>query len=153
MPSLTVTQHINASREVVFDKLTDYGSAADTYSAITKMELLTEGEVGAGTRFRETRVMFGKEASEEMTIEEFDRPSRMLITAASHGCSYRSTYNLAEKTGGTELSLTFEGKGVSFMGKLMSALMGWMMKGACRKAVTNDFADLKVAVEASGEKS
>jgi uncharacterized protein YndB with AHSA1/START domain len=153
MPSLTVTQQIDASREVVFDKLTDYSSAADTYSAITKMELLTEGEVGAGTRFRETRVMFGKEATEEMTIEELERPSRLLLTAASHGCSYRSTYHLAEKDGGTELSLTFEGRGVSFMGKLMSALMGWMMKGACRKAMSKDFADLKAAVEVSGATS
>ena len=147
MPCLTVTEQIAAPREAVFDKLIDYANCAETISAITKVEVLTEGEVGVGTRFRETRVMFGKEASEEMEIAEFDRPSLLVYTAASHGCSYRSTHRLVEKDGGTELSLEFDGKGVSLMGKVMSGLMGWMMKGACRKAMSKDLAELKSALE------
>ena len=147
MASVTVTEHIRAPREQVFAKLIDYENFPDFISAITSVELLTEGEIGVGTRFRETRVMFGKEASEEMEIVEFERPSRLVYTAASHGCSYRSTHELTEKDGGTELSMTFEGRGVSFMGKVMSGLMGWMMKSACRKAIVKDFADLKSALE------
>ena len=82
----------------------------------------------------------------------FDRPSLLVYTAASHGCSYRSTHRLVEKDGGTELSLEFDGKGVSLMGKVMSGLMGWMMKGACRKAIQGDFADLKAALEGGSQK-
>lgn len=148
MASVTVTEHIRAPREQVFAKLIDYENFPDFISAITSVELLTEGEIGVGTRFRETRVMFGKEASEEMEIVEFERPSRLVYTAASHGCRYRSTHELVEKNGGTELSLHFEGKGISFVGKLMSGLMGWMMSSACRKAIAKDFSDLKRALEA-----
>ena len=147
MSALTISEQIAAPRDKVFDKLIDYPSFADTFSAIKKAEVLTEGEIGVGTRFRETRLMFGKEATEEMTIAEFDRPSRIVYTAASHGCSYRTAHELIEKDGGTELSLTFEGKGVSLMGKVMSGLMGWMMKGACHKAMTKDLAELKSALE------
>jgi len=71
-------KYIEAPREVVFDAALDLHSAAENIGAITKMEVLTDGPIGLGTRFRETRVMFRKEATELMEITVFERPARFV---------------------------------------------------------------------------
>lgn len=62
---------IAAPRAEVFEAFADLTNLANTVKAITQVELLTEGPIGVGTRFKETRVMFGKEASEIMEITQF----------------------------------------------------------------------------------
>lgn len=55
---------IKAPREQVFAAFTDLPNLADKVTAITEIEMLTSGPVGVGTKFKETRIMFGKESSE-----------------------------------------------------------------------------------------
>lgn len=62
---------IAAPRSEVFAAFADLTNLENTVKAITQVELLTEGPIGVGTRFKETRVMFGKEASEIMEITQF----------------------------------------------------------------------------------
>jgi hypothetical protein len=51
---------------------TDLDGAAERVDGIQKLEKLTDGPVGLGTRFRETRRMFRKEAAEEMEFTAFE---------------------------------------------------------------------------------
>ena len=68
MTTFTVKKHVNAPPELVFAKASDFANAPSFIGAIKKVEILTPGPIQAGTRFKETRVMFKREATEEMEV-------------------------------------------------------------------------------------
>ena len=117
------SEHINASPERVFAASTDVERWPETISAITKTEVLTDGPVGAGTTFRETRVMFGKEASEVMTFARFEPPRGYTLTAESHGCRYETTFTFTPEAGGTRVDMNFRGEPQTFVSKIMAAVL------------------------------
>lgn len=128
MPSITVSRTIQAPAEAVFDTTTNIHAWADIVPAIDKIEPLTDGPAALGTRFRETRIMFGREATEEMEFLEWERPNRYVLGAESHGCRYRTTFTLTPDQGGTKLEMHFAGEPQTFMAKIMTVLMKPMMK-------------------------
>lgn len=144
---IACSEHVNAPVERVFAVASDPRHAADVISAITKMEVLTEGPVGVGTRFRETRVMFGKEATEQMEFTAFDPPWSYTLVADSHGCHYTSTFRFRPEGAGTRVDFEFSGDAHSFGARVMSALMGPLMKGTMRKMLAKDLGELKRYVE------
>ena len=83
MSTLTTSKFVQAPPEATFDAFTDLRSAPDRIEAITALEVLGDGPVGVGTRFRETRVVFKREATEEMEITAFDRPNSYAVEAES----------------------------------------------------------------------
>lgn len=146
MTGFTIRKQIAAPRETVFEVATDFEHAADLMRGITKAEVLTEGPVGQGTRIRETRVMFGREATEEMELTAYEPPERYVMTCENHGCRYTTLFEFLPRDAGTEVALTFDAEPRTFSAKLMSVLMRFMMSG-CRKEVEKDLEDLKVAAE------
>jgi hypothetical protein len=117
-----------------------------------KVELLTNGPVGEGTKFRETRVMHGREATEEMTFANF-RPNRGYhLTAHNYGVAYLSTHEFEPADGGTRLTISFSGKPQTFFAKLMTP-MAYFMQGMVRKCLEDDLRDLKKAAEVSDPSS
>ncbi len=146
MAQLTIEKHIDAPREVVFDTALDLQSAAENIRGIQKLEVLTDGPVGIGTRFRETRVMFKKEATEIMEIVVMERPSRYVLKAESHGSKYLTSYDLEEVDSGTRLTMNFSSEPQTIAAKVLGVVFSLMM-GAMRKAVEKDLDDLKAAVE------
>jgi hypothetical protein len=109
---------------------------------------LTEGPVGVGTRFRETRIMFKKEATEIMEISVFDRPSRYVHLAESHGTKYVTTYELTPEGSGTRLVRSFQADPQTFFAKLLSLAFALFMK-ACIREIEKDMDDLKMLCESS----
>jgi uncharacterized protein YndB with AHSA1/START domain len=145
------TTLIQAPLERVFASMADFENAAQNIEAITKIEILTSGKIGAGTRFRETRKVFGKEATEEMVVTAFEPPRRYVIEAESHGSRYRSEFLFQEQsraTAGpaTAVTLTFEALPQTFFAKVMTLLMRPMMKTLI-KSCAKDLEDLKRAIE------
>ena len=139
---IEVSRQINAPLDQVFEAFTDLANAPERISGIVSVELLTDGPMREGTRWKETRKMMGKEATETMWITRFDPPNCYVAEAESCGTHYVSTLSFEEADGGTLVTMTFEGKPVTFVAKLFSLLMGWMMKGAVRKMVGQDLEDL-----------
>ncbi len=151
MARFTIDKYIDARREVVFDTALDLHSAAENIRGIEQLEVLTEGPIGLGTRFRETRIMFKKEATEVMEISVFDRPSRFVYKAESHGCKYLTSYDLVQEGTGTRLSLVFLAEPQTFMAKVLGIVFSFMMK-ACMKEVDKDLEDLKAVAESRAPK-
>jgi hypothetical protein len=143
----TVEKHIAASPEEVFDLFADLRQAPGRIRAIKRLEVLTEGPIRAGTRFRETREMFGREATEEMEVTALERPSFYGVGCESCGCRYVSTFRFLPADGGTRVTIDFEGQPLTLMAKLMSPLV-WLMLGSVRKCVEQDADDLKRILEA-----
>jgi hypothetical protein len=141
-----VKRMVAAPPEKVFAMATDFGGAAQTISAITRMEMLTEGPARVGTRFRETRKMFGKEATEEMTVTELEAPHRYVLGAESHGSRYRTELRFEPLGAGTEMTMHFSATPLTLGAKIMAFLMKPMMKklaATCGK----DLEDLRDQIE------
>ncbi len=154
MDPIRVSRHVAAPPERVFALASDFPNAPEHVDAIVRVEMLTDGPVGVGTRFRETRVMFKKEASEEMEVVEFEPPSRYVVTADSHGARYRTTFSFEPEQGGTRVSFEFQAEPYTMAAKLMAKTMGKLMMGSIVKCVEQDLDDIKAHAEsdaASGE--
>jgi len=149
MKSMTVDTVIDAPVEFVWNHASDLRGWPETMSAITKVEVLTDGPIGVGTVFQETRVMFGREATEEMTISKFDAPHRMGFDAMSSGTKYYSEMRFEPVEGGkTRAVVEFNAEPQSMVAKVLGAVLAPMMKGSMCKAIEGDLADCKAAVEA-----
>ncbi|MGP1347898.1 MAG: SRPBCC family protein [Phycisphaerales bacterium] len=149
MPALSVEKIINAPREVVFGQAGDVHNWASRIEAIERIEVHTEGAVGNGTRFTETRTIFGKQASETMTFADFDPPNGFTPLASSHGSEYTTRHSFEPVGGGTRVSLHFSARPVSLGAKLMTPLFV-MMKGSLRTMLLKDLDDLAAACERGG---
>ncbi|HKB15566.1 MAG TPA: SRPBCC family protein, partial [Planctomycetota bacterium] len=114
---------------------------------IQRIEMLTEGPVRVGTRFKETRKMFGKEATVTMEVVTFDPPHGYALGAEDHGCRYRCEFKFTPHAGGTRVEMTWEGTPLTFFSKVMGLLMAPMMKGMASKCVEQDLTDLKASLE------
>ena len=132
----------------VFQLAADFPNAAQFISGITKVELLTDGPIGVGTVFKETRKMFGKEAAEEMTVTVYDPPKRYALECESCGCHYHTEFLFTSENQGTDVTVTFEATSLNWFARLTSILFRPMMK-MCMKAVEKDLDDLEAALERS----
>ena len=140
------SKHINAPVDVTFDIFSDIPAIEKRISGITKVELLSDVTQGVGTRWRETRILFGREATEEMEISALQPNRSYEVVAASHGFEYHSKYTFTEKDGGTLVEMVFTGRAISLAAKLMTPL-GYLFKNATRKALEADMNELKVICE------
>ncbi|MHC4991802.1 MAG: SRPBCC family protein [Planctomycetota bacterium] len=148
MAVIKVSKHIDAPVPEVFRVMSDVPHWADHVSGITMMEMLTEGEIGVGTRFRETRKMFGKEHTEEMEITEFEPCHSYAVECESCGCHYRTTVEVRPDGTGSRVDMEMRTRPIGFMAKMMSPL-GVLMKGSVRKCFQSDLDDVCRVVEST----
>ncbi len=149
MTSVFASTHVQGSPEKVFGVFSDIDRAEERISGITKLEKLTEGPVRAGTRFRETRVFFKREATEEMEFTEVTPPKSYTIECDSCGAHYKTTFEFVPEGSGTDVKVTFNSQPVTLFAKLMTPL-GFLMSGTLKKCLTKDLEELKAVVESQG---
>ncbi len=148
MARFTLKKYVEAPPEKVFQLLTDFSRLPEVVEAIQKIDVVTDGPVGVGTKFNETRVMFKREATELMEITAFDSPRSFTLSCNSCGAQMDSVHTLTPMGEGTEIELSLSAKPLSFFAKMMSFMTKFMLKG-CIKAVEKDLDNIKVAVETS----
>src|SRR5687767_10711193 len=107
MAPITCRKLVRASPEAVFAAAADLRGSPSRIPAILRSEVLTEGPVRTGTRFRETRRMFGREATVEMEVQAFDPPRSYAIGCDSCGARYRTQMRFRPAQGGTEIEMEF----------------------------------------------
>jgi hypothetical protein len=144
--TVTCSARIDAPLSKVYSVFTDLPGAPGRVRAIRRLELLTPGPFAVGTRFRETRVMLGREASEVMEVVEVRPGQGYSVAASSCGTEYLARYDLTPEGGGTRVDLTFRAEPRSFFAKLMRPLAGLMLS-QCRKLFQQDLDDLRQACE------
>lgn len=144
---VTVARRVAAPPSAVWDVVTDLGAAADTLRGVTRVEVLTDGPYAVGTRWRETRRMLGKEATEEMWVTAVEPVHRTVVEAESHGTHYTSTFTLAPAGTGTHLEMRFAARAVrpSRVQRVLWALGGKVGLRATRKALEEDLRDIAAA--------
>lgn len=140
---------VNAPQARVFAVFSDFSKTAGRIKGIKRVEMLSSGPVGLGTKFRETRSMFGKETTETMEVVEFNPPVSYALGATSCGVEIRSMIRF-EGAGAARTVVRFEldVTPVTLFAKIMSPITGRMMRGMMEKCIRDDLGDLKRFVEA-----
>lgn len=133
MSSVSVSRHIDASPEAVFDVVATPQRFADAVPDIKRVEILSEVQEGAGVRFRETREIGGREAATELEITEHVRPDRVRIVADSHGSVWDSVFTVSPSGSGSELGLVMDARPYRFLSRITTVLMIPMFRRALEK--------------------
>jgi len=147
MTSVSAKRVISAPIDQVWEVFTDIPDAANRIEGIDSVEMLSEGPFSVGTRWRETRTMMGRAATEEMWVTKADGPHQYQVEAESNGAHYVTRYDFREVDGGTEVTYVFAADTLTTSAKVMSALTGWMIKGSVKKMMQADIDNLADVLE------
>lgn len=151
MAATTVHVHkeIHADPQAVWRVITDLDHAADVLSGVVSVERVEGDGYDVGVRWRETRRMFGKEATEEMWVSAVDEPRSTTVSSESAGTVYTTVFRCEPSDLGTVLTVEFTGvAGNAGLGhKLAWALFGRLGLKATRKVLEQDLADIANAAE------
>lgn len=146
MASVRVGTHIERPTEDVFRLFTDIEGAAARVSNIRKIEMLTTGRFGIGTRWLETREVLGREHTEELQVTALEQGRSYTITTETHGTKFDCTFHFTKAAGGTDVLVEFHVVPHSFGGMLV-APFGWMMMSTVEASLAKDIAELKAVAE------
>lgn len=147
--STSLTQHVNASPEKVWAVISDIPGSAATLSGVESIQMVSEGPYGEGTRWKETRSMMGRRETVEMWVSQTDPPRSTTVKALQGGAEYTSRFTLAERDGGTDLTLTFGAEVLkpTVLSRIMMALFGRIGMSITRKALAKDLAEIAAKAE------
>jgi uncharacterized membrane protein len=147
-----VSREVAASAQQVWDVVTDLEGSPAVLTAIEHVERLDDRPgFGVGTRWRETRTMFGKQATEEMEVTDVDPPHRYTVVAVNGSTTYTSTVTVtplgAQRC---ELTMSFAGRSSGVVARLLAATVGRLFAGATRRSLQQDLDDIAAHVEGAG---
>lgn len=138
---------IKATKEQTWKVVTDIEGAKSRISGIKDIEILDKPQTGlVGLKWKETRVMFGKEATETMWITKVSELKYYETQAINCGCVYKSTVEIKDDPVGVELSMSFEAYPKTVLAKLMSPLT-FLFSGSIKKAFEKDLEDIQKSLE------
>ncbi len=129
-----VEVHFEAPPEKVFRALTSVSSFNEWMPNLKEVKVLSDGDIGVGTVFEETRRMFFRDAKEHFRVSMYEPPEMFELTVdGSQGSSgsgqYMFFYHLEmdEENGGTSMSMHGEITGLNkvmeFLGRLTVRFM------------------------------
>lgn len=134
-----VTRELAASPHEVYRALTNLDDAGHWMPGFVRIDRLgASGELEVGSRWRETRRMFGKEASEEFAVTELSPPHRVgLRVDGTRGASgvgeHLFTYSLMPTVLGTLVTLEGEIRGLGGVASVMGRLFSGIYRRACAR--------------------
>jgi uncharacterized protein YndB with AHSA1/START domain len=145
---LSVFVEIEKPIEDVWKAIVDFENCTNYISAIVDLKIIDKpADTLIGFKWKETRIMFGKEATETMWITDYAENDFYQTRAESHGSIYISRLSLEHVGENTKLTMSFTAEAQKFFVKIMSVVMGFMMKGSMKKALVKDLNDIKNHLE------
>jgi uncharacterized protein YndB with AHSA1/START domain len=144
----TLSEQIAAPKEKVFAALTDFSTVGQWMKGFVRIDRIKGEGFNTGDVWRETRKMFGREATEEFEVTGLvpNKEIRLYIDGTK-GSSKKVVYNfqylLEDKDGGTLLTLNGEVMGM----KGFAGFMFKLFKGVFKKALLKDIRDMKAWIE------
>ena len=145
MTRTTISRTIAAPVNAVFETVAEISNFTRAVPHIVRVEFLADQKVGVGTRFRETRVMRGREVATELEITEFVRNQRVRLVSDAGGTIWDSMFTVTPEGDGrgTRLDLVMEARPYRLVARLFVPLM----RGAVAKAVAADMDAVKAYLE------
>ncbi len=140
---MTVKRTIHAPVDLVFKTVSDINNFSKAVPHIVSAEILSDTKSGVGTRFRETRLMNGKEAKTVLEVTEFVENGRVRMVADSHGTVWDSLFTVKPAGESTDLELMMDARAHKLLPKIINPLI----KGMIQKAVEKDLDAVKTYCE------
>ncbi len=139
---LVVSRRIASPPQRVWEVVADIPGSVDTIDAVVGVELLTGDSIGVGTRWEETRVMFGRRHTETLEITAFHPPHAYVVEGDSCGAHFTSTVSCeAEADGATMLTMKMVSEPQTVLAKILSPLARLATK-SMRKMLDRDLDDI-----------
>lgn len=110
MSGFELNEWIVLPPKAVFDFVTDANNAPKVVSSVKSMVKLTEGPTDKGTRYRETRMMNGKEQEAELEVVAFEPSEKYAVRNETQGFETTYTYTLTPEKNGTRIKLVCDVK-------------------------------------------
>lgn len=145
MASFEMSEWIDAPPKKVFALLSDLPKASSYVENIKGSVKKTDGPVGVGTIFEETRIVNGQEATAELEVREYDPDYRLAVGNETEGIDVNYIYTLENENGGTRINWRAE-LSASGLRKMMVPMVAGIMK----KEDADHLKWLKQALEAEG---
>lgn len=145
--AIIVDELIDAPREQVWQLVTNPDVWEDMISGIVSVEVIDRPAQGVvGLKWREKRMLFGKEATETMWVTAAETNRWYETRAENHGAIYTTRVSLDDVDAKTRLRMEFSSRATTFVSKLMS-LMAFMFNGTLRKMLQQDLSDIRARAE------
>lgn len=142
MKPLLCRHRSSAPPDRVWALASDFANAAGRIKAITKVEIVTPGPVGSGTRFREWR---GRQMV-DMEIAAWSPPRSYSLLGYAMGTEFTSEIRCVPDGSGTLLEMEVRVRPRTFGAKLLSPLIA-LMSRLMVKSCTKDLGDIAAAAE------
>lgn len=139
MSQINVQRTINAPLETVFKTVADIRQFSEAIDHITNVEFLTEQQVGLGTRFRETRLMKGKQHSTTLEVTEYVENERIRMVADEGGTVWDTVFTVRRDDESTLLDMTMDARPHKLLAKIVTPFI----KGMVAKFVKQDMDAVK----------
>ena len=127
MTGFNMSEWVARPPKEVFDFITASENAPKIVQSVKSMVKLTDGPVRVGTRYRETRLMNGKEQQAELEIVEFEPTQKYAMQNVTSGIETVYRYNFQPERDGTRIDLVCEVKAKGIK-KLMLPLVAAILK-------------------------
>jgi hypothetical protein len=127
MTGFNMSEWVARPPKEVFDFISASENAPKIVDSVKSMVKLTEGPARVGTRYRETRLMHGKEQHAELEIVQFEPTRKYAVQNVTEGIETVYRYNLQPERDGTRIDLVCELKARGIK-KLMLPLVASILK-------------------------
>lgn len=130
MKPITATRTINAPLGLVFQTIADPANFQSAVPHVKKIEFLSDKQAGAGTRFKETRIMHGREDSVVLEVTDYKENASVRIVSDAGGTVWDSVFTVSEGTVGVDLKLQMDMIPHTWKARIMTRLIrGFVAKG------------------------
>lgn len=146
MAGFQVVRRVAVPPDVLFERIRDLAALPSLMPGLLRVEVLTPGPAGVGTRLRATRRVMGREASQELEVSAFEPPGGLVLRAEAGGIEILSAVMLEPEDEGrsTRLQVNVRLNPRSVLARLAAGVV----EGVARPLVERDLDDLKEAIEA-----
>ena len=110
MAGFKMNEWISRPPKLVFDFITTPDNAPKVVQSVKSMVKLTEGPVRVGTRYRETRLMNGREQHAELEVVAYEPNQKYAMKNVTEGIETVYQYTFHPEANGTRVDLVCEVK-------------------------------------------
>ena len=139
MKQITISHHIKAPLEKVFDVIAHIDNYQNAVAHIKKVEFLSETKRGVGAKFRETRDMKGREVSSTIEVTEYNPNESVRFVSDEGGTVWDTLFTTAASDNETTMTMNMQ----ALPYKLFAKLLTPFIMGMISKAIEQDMLALK----------
>ncbi len=142
MPEVQVQQPFSLPLDRVWDLLVAFERYPERIHSYVAIEFDSERREGIGTRWRQTRTVFGRSHSQDIEITGWEPPHRLVLAAREAGALYETRYELASVDEYTNVTMTFSVTAKNPAAWIFVTTIGRRLLRSTGATMTQDLADL-----------